>query len=114
MNDSTIPYIGRDHSSRDALPAIPDWLALWAGRDQCVEPPTTTVLIPGDPRNVTHVSYDCGGKAGLVQHYQIGGMGHDWPSTVENSDNRDRDGPTLIDASPLIVAVFGEVYKTFM
>lgn len=84
--DPTIPYNGG--SGRGGpLPAIPEWLSRWAGRDQC-GPMTTTDLADG----VHHQVSNCAGIAGLLQHYKIDGHDHSWP------------GPgSEIDISPIII-----------
>ncbi|KAI0196759.1 family 1 carbohydrate esterase [Xylaria flabelliformis] len=84
--DPTIPYNGG--SGRGGpLPAIPEWLSRWAGRDQCGSM-TTTDLANG----VHHQVWNCAGADGLLQHYKIDGHDHSWP------------GPgSEIDISPVII-----------
>ena len=105
LADNTIPYSGTEQGTGGPLPPIPKWSSLWAGRNKCVGKPEITDVIKGNPRNATLISYlSCHGIPGLLSHYKIGGMDHDWPSTSENSDNKKHDdGPTVIDASPIIM-----------
>lgn len=70
--DTTIPYVGDPDRG---LPAIPDWVAEWAGRDDCrpkaheraVEPDITVTRYQG-----------CAGGA-EVEHVAVTGGGHTWP-----------------------------------
>ncbi|MGW1676786.1 alpha/beta hydrolase family esterase [Saccharopolyspora sp. NPDC002376] len=94
--DSTIPYDG-DRSK--GLPPIPDWLASWADRNDCAAEPVVR-----DRGNGVQVSTWRGCDRGsAVVHYRIEGLGHYWPSTHPNPDS---DGPTVLDATPIIMDFF--------
>lgn len=70
--DATIPYPG---DADRGLPAIPDWVAAWAGRDHCrvrlpdktIEPDITVSRWVGCARGVE------------VTHVAVTGGGHTWP-----------------------------------
>jgi polyhydroxybutyrate depolymerase len=97
--DTTIPYAG---DPAKGLPAIPDWLAGWAGRNGCAGAPAVRNEFGGQ----VQVSRwrPCRGDAEIV-HYKIDGLGHDWPSTQPNLDSAT---PTVLDATPLIMAFFDQ------
>ncbi|KAI8623718.1 family 1 carbohydrate esterase [Xylariaceae sp. FL1651] len=84
--DPTIPYYG-GQGRGGPLPAIPEWLSRWAGRDLCGSS-TVTNLTNG----VHHTVWNCASLAGILQHYKIDGHDHSWPGS--NSE---------IDISPLII-----------
>ncbi|MEW2548142.1 ferulic acid esterase [Streptomyces sp. NPDC047002] len=94
--DTTIPYGG---NSAKGLPALPDWLAGWAGRDGCAATPRTTQV---EPNVVRQRWAPCAGGA-VVEHYRIADGGHVWPATVPNEDSAT---PTTIDATPIIWSFF--------
>ncbi|MGH4031601.1 alpha/beta hydrolase family esterase [Actinomycetota bacterium Odt1-20B] len=96
--DTTIPYEG---VPAKGLPPLPSWLADWARRDGCRPAPTSRDLGDGVTRQRWH---GCDGRSDLV-HYRMGGLGHDWPSTVPNEDS---DTPAALDATPLIWRFFRE------
>lgn len=97
--DTTIPYAG---DPAKGLPAIPDWLAGWAGRDGC----GGAAAVRDEFGGQVQVSrwQPCRGGAEIV-HYKIDGLGHDWPSTHPNLDSAT---PTVLDATPLIMAFFDQ------
>jgi len=96
--DTTIPYSG---DPAKGLPGIPDWLAGWAGRDGCGAPAVRDEF--GGQVQVSHWQ-PCRDDAEIV-HYKIDGLGHDWPSTQPNLDSAT---PTVLDATPLIMAFFDQ------
>ncbi|MFJ4715847.1 alpha/beta hydrolase family esterase [Streptomyces sp. NPDC088785] len=90
--DTTIPY---DGDPAKGLPALPDWLAGWAGRDGCAARPRET-RVRADV--VLRRWRSCDGGSAL-EHYRITDGGHVWPSTTPNEDSAT---PATIDATPLI------------
>jgi len=97
--DTTIPYAG---DPAKGLPGIPDWLAGWAGRDGCAGTPAVRDEFGGQVQ-VSHWQ-PCHGNAEIV-HYKIDNLGHDWPSTQPNLDSAT---PTVLNATPLIMAFFNQ------
>jgi poly(3-hydroxybutyrate) depolymerase len=79
--DKVISYVGGCRH-KEVLPAIPDWLARWAGneRNGCAGP-MSNVTEDGD--RVWHTTYLCDGMP-TVQGFLIEGMGHVWPSRKHN------------------------------
>lgn len=59
-----------------------------------------------DKPPMTIYSWICEGAEGLVEHYAISNVEHVWPSTVENRDNRGREGEMTCNASEKIVDFF--------
>lgn len=100
-NDTTISYWGgkRKH---ECLPTIPHFIQQWAVRDQ-LSSQNTTLAIASD---TVAYSFGAEGLVGLVYDSVIG---HDWPSTVPNSDNQ-RDGHHVasFNATPIILDFFGQ------
>lgn len=112
-NDTVIPYTG-GKGNGGQIPSITAWAYWWSLRDGCDHPPkvNNTVVTHGKKsENVQHVAYTCKGRENVVNHYKIDGMGHDWPSTRSNSDNKKDGGPTVIDATPLIMDFFNSNSK---
>lgn len=70
--DATIPYTG---DADRGLPAIPDWVGAWAGRDGC-RPPLPPVQAKPDITLTLWVL--CSGGA-AVSHVAVAGGGHTWP-----------------------------------
>ncbi|CAG7918993.1 unnamed protein product [Penicillium olsonii] len=83
--DTTAPMDGNTKSN-PKLPVI-DMLQGWATRNGCGDQPqwASNETIYTNPL-VKHVSWECNGKDGIVQHYREGENGHCWPSTIGNSD----------------------------
>ena len=94
--DTTIPY---DGNPAKGLPAIPDWLAAWAGREDCRTGPVSYSPVRGV---VVQRWIGCD-RPGEVVHYRVEGAGHVWPSTTPNNDSAT---PTVIDATPVIWRFF--------
>ncbi|GLW09343.1 esterase [Microtetraspora sp. NBRC 13810] len=70
--DATIPYAG---DADRGLPAIPDWVAAWAGRDRCAKRLPDQVIEP----DITISRWTrCAGGAD-VQHVAVKDGGHTWP-----------------------------------
>ncbi|GAA4609548.1 carboxylesterase type B/predicted esterase [Actinoplanes octamycinicus] len=94
--DTTIPYAG---DATKGLPALPDWLAGWAGRSRCRAGARSSTPVAG----VTRLAWP--GCAADVVHYRVDALGHTWPSTTPNNDSAT---PTVLDATPLIWKFFRE------
>ena len=110
-SDAEIPYEGGVEKN-GKVPAIPEWLSHWAVRNGCRDPPKSSTVDYNNGTMVTtysYVTYSCNGHADVVRHYRVEGMGHVWPSTTYNSDNKGET--TWIDATPLIVDFFKANYK---
>lgn len=105
--DATILYSGGDNTRKDGVtPPLPEWIDDWATRDGCTvsKNHTTTLCSPERPV-VTHYSWDCKGIEGVVQHYNISNLKHDWPSIDGNSETNRR---TCFNATTLIMDFFGK------
>ena len=74
--DPIVPYDGGPSASFDlSFPAVPDWIAAWAGRSGCDAAP---VPLPGHGE-VSGLRYiGCRGSADVL-FYTIHGGGHAWP-----------------------------------
>jgi polyhydroxybutyrate depolymerase len=96
--DTTIPYAGNPEKG---LPPIQNWLADWAVRDGCAPAPREAHI--GEKVLVQRWT-QCKGR-GSVEHYQIAGLGHTWPSTTPNLDS---PTPTVLDATPVIARFFAQ------
>ncbi|AWS42293.1 PHB depolymerase family esterase [Streptosporangium sp. 'caverna'] len=70
--DATIPYTG---DADRGLPAIPDWVAAWAQRDNCAKRVRDRVTEP-DITVSRWVGCDRGAE---VRHVAVSGGGHTWP-----------------------------------
>jgi poly(3-hydroxybutyrate) depolymerase len=109
LADDVIPYEGGvKHDA--SLPPIPSWFERWglnATRNNCDLKPIVT---PSHSGHVLHYSYTCNGSA--TQHWTIDYMGHDWPSTSYNSDNK--GNTTFINATPLIMDFFSQHSNTLV
>ncbi|CAI7582882.1 unnamed protein product [Penicillium bialowiezense] len=83
--DTTAPIDGNTKSS-PKLPVI-DFLQDWAAHNGCGDQAkwASNETIYENPL-VKHVSWNCGGKEGIVQHHREEENGHCWPSTIGNSD----------------------------
>ncbi|MFJ7217442.1 alpha/beta hydrolase family esterase [Amycolatopsis sp. NPDC098790] len=66
--DTVIPYTG---TPAKGLPALPDWLAAWAKRDQCGSSTSST------SGKVTHIKW----QGCVLEHFKVDGLGHAWPSS---------------------------------
>ncbi|RMZ46059.1 hypothetical protein AFCA_001315 [Aspergillus flavus] len=97
--DKTIPYGGGGRRG-ECLPSIPHFVREWSKRLGYGLHNTTKELYDG---NVQEYQYGNGDNRGIVTHYRIGGLGHDWPSVRPNSDN---PNGTYLDATPIIVKFF--------
>ncbi|GGJ78739.1 hydrolase [Streptomyces camponoticapitis] len=70
--DVTIPYAG---DAERGLPAIPDWTAEWAGRNDCRSRPHTRTIEP----DITITGYNGCDRGADVRHVAITDGGHTWP-----------------------------------
>jgi poly(3-hydroxybutyrate) depolymerase len=105
--DQTIPYLGGNNTRDNGVtPSIPDWIDDWATRDGCSPAMNQTTTLCGTGKNeVRKYEWDCKGVEGVVQHYNVSNLKHDWPSTTGNSDS---SRTTCFDASTLIMEFFGK------
>ncbi|KAF1356455.1 hypothetical protein BDV97DRAFT_365217 [Delphinella strobiligena] len=93
LNDTTISYDGGEASGVD-LPDIASWAKDWAVANGC-DNSTSPDVSYSNGSTTEIVSYSCNGKDGIVQHYAINNLMHDWPATSWNSDN---DGHSSLEA----------------
>ncbi|KAL8688276.1 MAG: hypothetical protein Q9218_005773 [Villophora microphyllina] len=97
--DKQIPYFGGE-SDHGPVPNVPNWLAAWARRNGCLDP-VSNAEHEKVFQGYKHESYSCGGVQDIVQHYNITGLGHKWP-TLSNSP---------VDASSRIIEFFHGRHK---
>ena len=101
-NDSTVRYQG-GQGDGGPQPAISDWLDWWAKRNGC-DSKKEESLFNGE---VQHLSWNCGGVDGRLQHYKVVSMGHCWADTEINlSQISVPQLPTVIRASEIIMKFF--------
>ena len=100
--DPVVPYEG-DRRMGEFLPAIPTWLQGWAGVDGCAGEAGSNTMLDGGVVNKT--TWSCAGQTDIVTGYWIEGLKHVWPSTTPNDD--DPTGHTVLNATPIILAFFG-------
>ncbi|KAJ5679708.1 hypothetical protein N7462_007952 [Penicillium macrosclerotiorum] len=83
--DTTAPIDG-NAKKPPKLPVI-DILQGWAERNGCRANAkwARNATIFKQPL-VKHVTWDCAGRVGIIQHYRESDNGHCWPSTVPNDD----------------------------
>ena len=98
-DDHTIPFNGGRHKT---LPNIPNWTRRWAERNGC---PSTEVPITASPTWGENTTYSCLGTQNSVQQYRVDGLGHCWPSVVNNTDSQKRDGSCLVQSLDFTQAV---------
>lgn len=97
-NDTTIPYAGGERKD-ECLPSIPHFIQEWAARDGLSAQNMTKPLAENT------VVYSFG--EGLVELVYDSVIGHDWPSTVPNSDNSVAGHhPASFNATPIIMDFF--------
>ncbi|KAJ5647265.1 carbohydrate esterase family 1 protein [Penicillium lividum] len=98
-NDTTIPYTGGERKG-ECLPSIPHFIQEWAVRDH-LSVRNRTLAVASDT-----VLYSFGAceLVGLIYDSVIG---HDWPSTVPNSDNQVAGHHVAsFNATPIILDFF--------
>ncbi|RAO67550.1 uncharacterized protein BHQ10_003562 [Talaromyces amestolkiae] len=97
-NDTTIAYAGGERKD-ECLPSIPHFIQEWAARDDL---PTHNITKPLATDTVVYSFGD-----GLVELVYDSVIGHDWPSTVPNSDNSVAGHhPASFNATPIIMNFF--------
>ncbi|CZT52096.1 related to poly(3-hydroxybutyrate) depolymerase [Rhynchosporium secalis] len=99
-DDTTIPYSGGARRGV-CLPTVPHWVREWSKREGHGLTNQTTGLYGG--RVLKYEYGGAAGKLGIVTHYLVDGLGHDWPSQGPNGDS---DEGTYLDATPLIMDFF--------
>ncbi|KHN97303.1 uncharacterized protein MAM_04900 [Metarhizium album ARSEF 1941] len=101
-DDRIISYDGKRRKGA-CLPSIPHFMQQWAVRDGLGVSSTTTPV----SRDTVLYRFGTGSKAGLVEHVFDSVLGHDWPSTVPNADNRKTGHHVAsFNATPMIVDFF--------
>ncbi|KAJ5947571.1 carbohydrate esterase family 1 protein [Penicillium verhagenii] len=99
-NDTTISYWGGERKN-ECLPTIPHFIQEWAGRDHLSVRRNKTLSVASD---TVVYSFGARGLVGLVYDSVIG---HDWPSTVPNSDNEVAGHHVAsFNATPMILEFF--------
>jgi len=99
-NDTTISYWGGKRKE-ECLPTIPHFIQQWAARDQLSSRRNKTLAVASD---TVIYSFGVGGLVGLIYDSVIG---HDWPSTVPNSDNQQAGHHVAsFNATPIILDFF--------
>ncbi|KAI9712332.1 MAG: hypothetical protein M1820_001545 [Bogoriella megaspora] len=103
-DDKTVDYDGGEGNGGKE-PPIADWVSWWAERNGCSQDPSSNDS--SSHGDVHHLSWDCQGVEGLVQHWKVDDMGHQWASTeTDFSQIADGDKPTHINASSIIMDFF--------
>ena len=103
-DDDTIPFDGGRHGT---LPNIPHWTKRWAERNGCS---WTEVPITASTSWGVNTTYSCPGTRNSVQQYLVDGLGHCWPSVVNNTDSQKQDGSCRVqslDFTQAVVEFFG-------
>lgn len=80
-NDTQIPYFGGAHNNQ-CLPTIPHWATAWAAREGYPTSNITTNLGSGNFEYQFGTS--ASGSTGVVTHYEIFGLGHNWATAFNN------------------------------
>ncbi|OZJ06520.1 hypothetical protein BZG36_00472 [Bifiguratus adelaidae] len=100
--DTTIAYNGGPRRGQ-CLPSIPNYIQQWARRDGLG---TKNQSEPFAPDSSVY-RFGKGANAGLVAQYYDPVIGHDWPSTVPNSDNSQPSRHVAsFNATPIILKFF--------
>ncbi|KAF2083939.1 carbohydrate esterase family 1 protein [Saccharata proteae CBS 121410] len=106
--DTTIAYAGgEDASGRGATIAVPAYMNMWAERDGLDAESNRTTELCGEGSGYPGVVKRSWG-GGLVQHYNISNLKHDWPSRAPNDDDGSGKYETCFDATTVIMRFFGE------
>jgi len=98
--DSLVPYNGGRFGDplnpvKPVSPAVRDFVASWAGRNQCDAGPVESTVAP----DVTRLEYlDCAEGASVVL-YSVGGGGHTWPGGKPLPEWRVGPNSSSIDAT---------------
>lgn len=81
---------------------LSEFFGIWVRREGITEPCQVTELFEG---KVSRFAWTKDGKEVLV-HYLIRGFGHGWPTTRPLSNDDQRHGPTVFDATPVVLEWF--------
>lgn len=101
-NDTTANYTGGPRR-KQCLPAIPHWIQEWASRDGLDASMNRSTHVAS---NTTKYSFDPS-SSDLVSLVYESDIGHDWPSTVPNADNKRQDHHVAsFNATPMILDFF--------
>lgn len=105
-NDTTININGGLRNG-GCLPNIRYWVAKWAQRNNLTASPSAVTSLNGSAQKF---QYGTGTQQGLVTFVYDGDhVNHDWPATVNNSDNwAHASGPASFNASSLIMDFFAK------
>lgn len=103
--DNVIPFEG-NHSSipGHSIPNINLWAAWWAERNGC-HPDRRHVRNITYPAWGVNTTYSCNNASNFVQQYYVEGLGHCWPSLVNNTDTKKDRGRCRIHSLDFTQAV---------
>lgn len=105
--DTTIRYLGGPQGSdRGPTINVKSFVDSWAVKDGCQASDAEVEQLCTDTNVVTYYTWNCNGIDGIVQHYNISNLGHDWPSTNGNSDSETLT--TCFNATAKIMDFFGQ------
>jgi len=100
-SDPVIHYDGK--TTPDGVTfSLPDFFDIWVHRNEIQTRCEQTELYAG---KVTRYAWSAGGKEVLV-HYLVRGFGHGWPTTRPLNNDEQRHGPTVFNATPVILEWF--------
>lgn len=101
-NDTTISYDGGERK-KECLPSIPHFIQQWAVRDKLGLNNVTTKIAS----NTVSYKFGTGANLGLVEQVYDAVIGHDWPSTEPNADNKvEGHHVASFNATPMIMEFF--------
>lgn len=101
--DTTIPIGGRNSRRRGhSTPDIAGWTSRWPGRDGCEPDDDPNIARPSWGTNST---YSCNDTPNIVQQYQVDGLGHCWPSVINNTDSQEHHDTCLVQTLDFTQAV---------
>ncbi|KAH9907743.1 Alpha/Beta hydrolase protein [Xylariomycetidae sp. FL2044] len=105
-NDTTIPYLGGARKGA-CLPSIQHFVTAWATRDGLAPEPVEKLSLTSQAEEDV---YGTGSAEGLVRFVYDGDhVNHDWPATIDNTDNLDHgSGPASFNASSMIMEFFSK------
>ncbi|KUJ17833.1 carbohydrate esterase family 1 protein [Mollisia scopiformis] len=102
--DNVIRYDGGGRK-KECLPSIPHWIHDWARRDG-LSVKNESMELKGTNDTVVY-EWGSGDDEGLVKHVFDSSIKHDWPSTVNSSDNtRTGHERASFNATPIIIEFF--------
>ncbi|KAE8446240.1 hypothetical protein EG329_012465 [Mollisiaceae sp. DMI_Dod_QoI] len=103
-DDNVIRYDG-EGKKKECLPSIPHWIRQWASRDGLGLKNESGAL--KGTNDTTVYEWGSGNEKALVKHVFDASIKHDWPSTVNNSDNiKCGHQPASFNATPIIINFF--------